>query len=338
MESCEANGLGLQLHRAATAIGLNGNAPYLGEVISKFEHGLQAAYFAETAGHGIEVQLASLLHDIGHYAYKTVQPQMGQYGAINHEWIGARLAMEYGFGERIAALVGYHVDAKRYLAAKKASYFERLSAASRQTLIYQGGPMSEKERLAFEKNPLYKAILQVRTNDEKGKALDLKLPEFTYYRQKMARYLGRCNGSHAIDEDKTIFLVNAAEINHKAVSDEINGRHFDMVLCYPLESVLNTLSHLLPDQLIIKDYFFAAGAEEVELDELNICFDAPLSNKQDYIDEFVSLVRKSTICDYLIVAPSHWYSLLSQYFGQRQEVVKGQAVFCHLRLSSRILA
>ena len=71
---------------------------YIGEAISQFEHALQCAYFAEKLGHSEEVILASLLHDIGHAALSSRQPQMADLGIINHEWIGARLALDTCYG------------------------------------------------------------------------------------------------------------------------------------------------------------------------------------------------------------------------------------------------
>jgi predicted HD phosphohydrolase len=108
---------------------------------------------------------------------------------VNHEWIGAKLAYDMGFSEKVALLIGYHVDAKRYLAGKKASYYERLSPASKGTLAFQGGPMSDIEMSEFENHPYFKEILQVRINDEKGKEIDLKIPDLAYYRPKIKAHI-----------------------------------------------------------------------------------------------------------------------------------------------------
>ncbi|WP_232220512.1 HD domain-containing protein [Legionella tunisiensis] len=118
---------------------------YIGESVSQLEHALQCAYFAEQAGHCQEVVLASLFHDIGHFASNTEQFCMADLGVVNHEWIGAKLAYDFGFSAKVALLIGYHVDAKRYLAGKKPSYFARLSEASKGTLSFQGGAMSNAE-------------------------------------------------------------------------------------------------------------------------------------------------------------------------------------------------
>jgi predicted HD phosphohydrolase len=162
---------------------------YIGEAVSQLEHALQAAYFAEQSGHADEVILACLFHDIGHFASTTQQFQMADLGVVNHEWIGAKLIYDLGFSKKVALLIGYHVDAKRYLAGKKPAYFERLSSASKQTLAFQGGPMSEVERNQFENHPYFKEILQVRINDEKAKELGLSVPNLDSYRLKIKDHI-----------------------------------------------------------------------------------------------------------------------------------------------------
>jgi predicted HD phosphohydrolase len=170
-----------------------GTSDYIGESVSQVEHALQCAYFAEKSGHSEEVILASLLHDIGHFFSPTEQYQMADLGVVHHEWIGAQLVYALNFSAKIALLIGYHVDAKRYLAAKKPQYYERLSEASKQTLSYQGGPMNQDEMQFFEQLPYFKEILQVRINDEKAKEIDLVVPDLDYYQQKMHQHLESSN-------------------------------------------------------------------------------------------------------------------------------------------------
>jgi putative nucleotidyltransferase with HDIG domain len=154
---------------------------YIGESVSQLEHALQCAYFAEKSGHSEAVILASLFHDIGHFASHSNQAQMAELGVVNHEWIGAKLAYDAGFSAKVALLIGNHVNAKRYLASKKSNYYERLSEASKKTLEFQGGLMQTNEMNIFEKHLFFKEILQVRINDEKGKELNLDVPQLDYY-------------------------------------------------------------------------------------------------------------------------------------------------------------
>ncbi|QLZ68132.1 HD domain-containing protein [Legionella sp. PC1000] len=161
---------------------------YIGESVSQLEHALQCAYFAEQAGHGQEVILACLLHDIGHFASDTEQNKMADLGVVHHEWIGAQLAYSSGFSAKVALLIGNHVNAKRYLAGKKKDYFERLSEASKKTLLFQGGVMSDEEMRHFEANTHFKDILRVRVNDEKAKEIGLEVPDLVYYRPYLYKH------------------------------------------------------------------------------------------------------------------------------------------------------
>ncbi|RDI36320.1 HD domain-containing protein [Aquicella lusitana] len=164
----------------------------------QLEHALQCAYFAEQSGHSNDVILACLFHDIGHFASEYQHLQMADLGTVNHEWIGAKLVYDWGFSKKVALLIGNHVDAKRYLAAKKEKYFAQLSAASKKTLDYQGGPMSNQEMVLFEKHSFFKEILQVRINDEKGKETDLTVPNLTHYLPKIRDHLSLNNGDKDI--------------------------------------------------------------------------------------------------------------------------------------------
>lgn len=179
----------INLNNALVLLAAARNVDYIGEPVSQFEHALQCAYFAEQSGHSEEVILASLYHDIGHFASATKQLSMAGLGIVRHEWIGAKLAYDNGFSAKVSLLIGYHVDAKRYLAGKKPTYYDRLSAASKQTLLFQGGPMSNAEREVFENNPYFKEILQVRINDEKGKKIAMDVPDLIYYRERIKNHL-----------------------------------------------------------------------------------------------------------------------------------------------------
>jgi predicted HD phosphohydrolase len=175
--------------RAIQNLELAGKTDYIGEPVSQLEHALQCAYFAEEAGYSEEVVLASLFHDIGHFASETEQATMADLGIVYHEWIGAKLVYDLGFSAKVALLIGYHVDAKRYLAGKKLNYFERLSVASKGTLEFQGGPMSLAEMQQFENYPYFKEILQVRINDEKAKEINLPVPDLSYYLPKIKAHI-----------------------------------------------------------------------------------------------------------------------------------------------------
>lgn len=96
---------------------------------------------------------------------------MGGFGVVSHERLGADYLRRAGFSERLARLVEYHVQAKRYLTFKDPGYYQRLSEASRRTLEYQGGVMSAAEAAAFELDPLWAVSLRMRHWDEQAKEM-----------------------------------------------------------------------------------------------------------------------------------------------------------------------
>lgn len=146
----------------------HGADDYIGEAITQLEHMSQAAQLAMAEGFDDEVVLAAFFHDIGHLCGEG-HANMGGYGVVSHERLGADYLRRCGFGERMARLVEYHVQAKRYLTLRQPGYYARLSEASRRTLGYQGGVMSEPEADAFERDPLFSLSLRMRQWDEQAK-------------------------------------------------------------------------------------------------------------------------------------------------------------------------
>jgi len=146
----------------------HGDEDYIGEPVSQLEHMSQAAQRALAEGFDDEVVLAAFFHDIGHLC-GGAEGDMGGYGVVSHERVGAEYLRRCGFSERMARLVEYHVEAKRYLTLRQPGYYQRLSEASRRTLAYQGGVMSEAEADAFEQDPLCAVSLRMRHWDEEAK-------------------------------------------------------------------------------------------------------------------------------------------------------------------------
>jgi predicted HD phosphohydrolase len=72
-----------------------GDEDYDGEPVSQTSHMIQCAMEAMAEGEDEELVLGSFLHDIGHLL-KHVEPteEMGQYGVVNHEGIGAQYLKE----------------------------------------------------------------------------------------------------------------------------------------------------------------------------------------------------------------------------------------------------
>lgn len=146
-----------------------------GERVTMLMHMIQAALLAEEEGCQDELIAAAFLHDIGHFFEQ--EEKMGIYGTMAHDDLGGAFLLEKGFPERMARLVSSHVAAKRYLTAVDPAYFDTLSEASKQTLSWQGGPMTEEEVKEFEKDADYGDYIRVRQWDDQGKDADQPVKE-----------------------------------------------------------------------------------------------------------------------------------------------------------------
>ena len=165
-----------------------GDSDYIGEPVSQIEHMSQTAQCAMAEGFDDEVVLAAFFHDIGHICAEGAE-NMGGFGVVSHERLGADYLRRAGFSERMARLVEYHVQAKRYLTLKEPGYYERLSEASRRTLEYQGGVMSAEEAEAFEQDPLCAVSLRMRQWDEQAKEMWVPVIDLAVLKEKAVRLL-----------------------------------------------------------------------------------------------------------------------------------------------------
>ncbi|MFM9945993.1 MAG: phosphonate degradation HD-domain oxygenase [Bacteroidia bacterium] len=170
-----------------------GNEDYIGEPVSQIEHMVQCAQLAEEAGAEQEVILAAFFHDIGHlceFAFPDeTLSNMNGLGVVNHEKIGANYLRNQGFSEKIAKLVESHVQAKRYLTYTFPNYYNQLSEASKKTLEFQGGVMTEEEALNFESDELSELYVALRLWDEKAKEPDKPMPDLDHYKNMMINHL-----------------------------------------------------------------------------------------------------------------------------------------------------
>ncbi|WP_369231115.1 inositol oxygenase family protein [Streptomyces sp. R21] len=134
-----------------------------GDPVDLHDHALQTAALLRR-GHPSdkELQVAGLVHDIGH----LLRPGDDAGHADR-----AADAVRALLGERVSRLVRLHVAAKRYLAT--ASPGRGLSAQSALTLRVQGGAMSPAEAAAFERDPLADDAVTLRQADDAGKVVGL---------------------------------------------------------------------------------------------------------------------------------------------------------------------
>lgn len=168
-----------------------------GEGMSQVSHATQAGLLAQEQGYDDEIILAAFLHDIGHLSPLLTPTQstgrMGDLGVRHHDRQGEAFLRARGCRERLLAAVSNHVAAKRYLCYAEPGYYDRLSTASRGTLIYQGGPMTADEAKAFAAIPYFDISLRVRRLDEAAKEIDFPVTEnhLTYFTTLLSDYLAQ---------------------------------------------------------------------------------------------------------------------------------------------------
>jgi predicted HD phosphohydrolase len=137
--------------------------------LTVLHHGLQcAARLALTDPDDPELQLAGLLHDVGH----VLEPGHDEaHGIIGADFVRPVL------GERVAALIEGHVPAKRYLVTVDGSYRRQLSTGSVRTLASQGESMTDDEVEAFRTGPHAEAAIRLRRADELAKDPSARFPD-----------------------------------------------------------------------------------------------------------------------------------------------------------------
>jgi predicted HD phosphohydrolase len=141
---------------------------------TELDHGLQCAALLERARpDDAELHVAGLVHDLAHPWDSAGQPRHAAMGAAA---IGDLL------GARVAALVRGHVPAKRYLVAVNPDYFALLSPDSVMTLGEQGGAMRAAEIAAFEAQPHWEAMVELRMADEGAKVAGAVVPPLDHWR------------------------------------------------------------------------------------------------------------------------------------------------------------
>ena len=144
---------------------LNAKEQY-SEGLSIASHCYQAAQLAKRQGARKAVVLSALFHDCGHL---FAHDDTNGCGAAAHAEVGARVLRLFGLDADICELVRHHANAKRYLASIEKNYLDRLSEASRITLVAQGGCMAPDEIAEFEQHPLFREILALRRFDDAAK-------------------------------------------------------------------------------------------------------------------------------------------------------------------------
>ena len=138
-----------------------------GVPVSQLDHALQtAALLAHLHPGDDELAAAGLVHDIGH-----LLP-----GGSDETHAGdAASAVRRALGERVAGIVGLHIQAKRYLVATEAGYGGVLTNDSVVSLQRQGGALREEDVAAFLAEAWAADAVTLRRADDSGKVEGLEV-------------------------------------------------------------------------------------------------------------------------------------------------------------------
>ena len=160
------------------------------EAVSQLDHALQCAHLAELANERPETVAAALLHDLGHMLSAERTPVPDQNGLPIKDDLHQFVALPFlrsRFGDAVLEPIKLHVDAKRYLCAVDAGYWDSLSAASKHSLELQGGRFDSAQVLAFEALPFYAEAVRLRRYDDLAKVPGHQTPGLAHYEQLMAQ-------------------------------------------------------------------------------------------------------------------------------------------------------
>jgi predicted HD phosphohydrolase len=153
------------------------------------DHCLQCAdLLAVARPDDLELQVAGLVHDLG-----WLEPDAGGWRLrpnAAHDVNGRELVGEL-LGTRVAALVGGHVAAKRYLLTTEPTYHDVLSARSETTLGFQGGLMTAAEVDAFASRADRDDLVTLRRADDRAKVRGKVVPPLDTWRDAVERLASR---------------------------------------------------------------------------------------------------------------------------------------------------
>ena len=163
----------------------HGGAKYAEEDVTQLQHALQSAAMAEDFKGSDSLVVASLLHDIGHILDGKELPEALEEDLHDSHESRAYEWLLDAFGHAVADPVKLHVAAKRYLCTTDKSYLKKLSPTSLKSFEDQGGPMSEEEVSAFEKEQYFQDAVVLRQWDDQAKDPHKITPPLEHYLELM---------------------------------------------------------------------------------------------------------------------------------------------------------
>ena len=152
--------------------------------MSQLDHALQCAHLAEQADETPETVVAALLHDLGHMLNAERDPVADADAPPEKDDLHQYVALPFLrslFPDAVLEPIKLHVDAKRYLCAVDAGYWEALSPASKHSLELQGGRYDEEQVRSFEALTFYSEAVRLRRYDDLAKIPGQITPPLAHY-------------------------------------------------------------------------------------------------------------------------------------------------------------
>jgi predicted HD phosphohydrolase len=157
-----------------------------GVPVSQLDHALQtAALLAHHHRGDDELAAAGLVHDIGH-----LLPE----GSDETHADDAARAVRRALGERVAGIVGLHIEAKRYLVATEDGYGGVLTNDSVVSLQRQGGAMRAVAAASFLSQPWAADAVTLRRADDSGKVEGLAVRDLQSWAPLLQELTRRAGG------------------------------------------------------------------------------------------------------------------------------------------------
>lgn len=163
-----------------------GHEQYSGEPVTQLQHALQSAALAEAEGADDELVTAALLHDLGHLVHDLGETPTLRGVDDLHQFIAIPFLRGL-FSDRVLGAVQGHVDAKRWLCARRPGYLDALSADSQRSLVLQGGVFDDAQADAFIARPGAEEAVRLRQWDDQAKSATMVTPPLAHFIQRARR-------------------------------------------------------------------------------------------------------------------------------------------------------
>lgn len=131
-----------------------------GSAIFQASQGVRIALKIKELGGYEYLQLAGLLHNIGH----VLTPPTFYHEGVDtkHEQRGFMWLKFNKFPDRVIYPIRNHVNAKRYMCSTEWGYYEYLSRECKESFKLQGGFMTSEEKKLFTREPYFRESLLIR--------------------------------------------------------------------------------------------------------------------------------------------------------------------------------